>query len=224
MSEPGGDAPSEPPRPMSKPRTGPRRRVAEAGELEVFVADEQEDQPVDVGRWAELARAVVSDEGIRGDAQIALLFVTDEVISDLNAKFLGESGPTDVLSFPIEEDLGDLQRWPDVTTTGPDRDVPAAEEAPLLLGDVVICPAVAARNAPEHTGTYEDELALLVVHGVLHVLGMDHADPGDAARMRARERELLERYHGAVAAGTDVPVERGSPGDDPTGEAPNRTG
>jgi probable rRNA maturation factor len=68
-------------------------------------------------------------------------------------------------------------------------------ELPLLLGDVVVCPAVAARQAPQHAGSYEDELALLVVHGVLHVLGMDHADPAEEATMQARERELLDRYH-----------------------------
>ena len=56
-----------------------------------------------------------------------------------------------------------------------------------------ICPAVAARNAPEHAGTYDDELALLVVHGVLHVLGMDHAEDDETAAMQAAERELLAR-------------------------------
>jgi probable rRNA maturation factor len=58
-----------------------------------------------------------------------------------------------------------------------------------------VCPAVAARQAPEHAGSYDDEIALLVVHGVLHVLGMDHADPEETATMQARERELLDRYH-----------------------------
>ena len=60
---------------------------------------------------------------------------------------------------------------------------------------MVICPAVAARNAPDHAGTYDDELALLVVHGILHVLGMDHADPEEEAAMQAKERSLLERFH-----------------------------
>ncbi|HEY6414947.1 MAG TPA: rRNA maturation RNase YbeY, partial [Acidimicrobiales bacterium] len=66
---------------------------------------------------------------------------------------------------------------------------------PLLLGDVVVCPAVAERQAPEHAGSYDDELALLVVHGVLHVLGHDHAGVDEAAIMQARERELLQRFH-----------------------------
>ena len=58
-----------------------------------------------------------------------------------------------------------------------------------------MCPSVAAANAPSHAGTYDDEIALLVVHGILHVLGMDHADPEEAATMQAKERSLLERFH-----------------------------
>ena len=79
------------------------------------------------------------------------------------------------------------------STVGPDREPPT--EVPLLLGDVVVCPAVAARNAPTHAGTYDDEIALLVVHGILHVLGMDHAEADEAAAMQARERDLLGRFH-----------------------------
>jgi probable rRNA maturation factor len=66
---------------------------------------------------------------------------------------------------------------------------------PLLLGDVVVCPAVAARQAPHHAGNVDDELALLVVHGVLHVLGHDHDLPDTTTAMRARELELLEAHH-----------------------------
>ena len=74
---------------------------------------------------------------------------------------------------------------------------------PLLLGDVVICPAVAARQAPDHAGTVDDELALLVVHGVLHVLGHDHAEAHERPAMQARERQLLElhHWHGDAPAG-----------------------
>ncbi len=66
---------------------------------------------------------------------------------------------------------------------------------PVLLGDVVVCPAVAAQQAESHAGTLDDELALLVVHGVLHVLGHDHAEPDEAVHMRAREVELLQLHH-----------------------------
>ena len=66
---------------------------------------------------------------------------------------------------------------------------------PMLLGDVVVCPAVASEAAPTHAGTLDDELALLVVHGILHVLGHDHAEPGETRVMRERERALLEQHH-----------------------------
>jgi hypothetical protein len=76
----------------------------------------------------------------------------------------------------------------------------------MLLGDVVICPAVAARNAPEHAGTYDDELALLLVHGILHLLGMDHEDDDEAEVMEARERVLLARFHQGLAGDLAEPV------------------
>jgi probable rRNA maturation factor len=66
---------------------------------------------------------------------------------------------------------------------------------PTLVGDLVICPAVAHRNAPEHAGTYEDELALLVVHGILHLTGMDHVDEEEAEAMERREQELLDQLY-----------------------------
>jgi probable rRNA maturation factor len=64
----------------------------------------------------------------------------------------------------------------------------------LLLGDVVICPDVARAQAPNHAGTFDDEIALLVTHGALHVLGYDHAEIEERERMQGREKELLEQY------------------------------
>ena len=66
---------------------------------------------------------------------------------------------------------------------------------PTLLGDVLVCPKVAVRQAPEHAGNTDDEIALLVVHGVLHVLGYDHAIEEDALRMRDRELHILCEHH-----------------------------
>jgi probable rRNA maturation factor len=88
---------------------------------------------------------------------------------------MGKAGPTDVLSFPMDDE----------PMTG----------VPTLLGDVVISPAVAAEQFADHAGTFDDELALLVVHGILHVLGHDHAEPEETAAMRSRELDLLERFH-----------------------------
>jgi probable rRNA maturation factor len=65
----------------------------------------------------------------------------------------------------------------------------------VLLGDVVVCPSVAAEAAPTHAGTLDDELALLVVHGILHVFGHDHAQPDETRAMREREVELLVAHH-----------------------------
>ncbi|MGH9055761.1 MAG: rRNA maturation RNase YbeY [Acidimicrobiales bacterium] len=165
----------------------------------VFAADEQSSRPVDTLRWVKLAEAVLADEGVGGDTEVSLLFVDEKAIADLNSRFLGRDGPTDVLAFPIDEDPADSGRSPDAGGTGPGfRAEP--DEAPVLLGDVVICPEVAHHNAPDHAGTYDDELALLVVHGLLHLVGMDHEDSDEAEAMETRERQLLERHHGAGGA------------------------
>ena len=171
-----------------------RRRRPPEGEVEVFGIDEQPDEVIELARWVDLAKSVLSDSGVRGEAELSLLFVTESVIADLNKRYMGKDGPTDVLAFPIDDPI-DAGRWPDSGSTGPDREPPELSELPLLLGDVVVCPAVAARQAPTHAGSFDDEVALLVVHGVLHVLGMDHADPEETAVMQARERELLDKYH-----------------------------
>jgi probable rRNA maturation factor len=188
---PDGFEPDDlPPMPMATRR----RRPPSEGDVEVFGIDEQSDHPVELSRWVDLASAVLRDSGIRGEAELSLLFVDESVMADLNKRFMQAEGPTDVLAFPIDDPI-DPGRWPDSGSTGPDRDPAEVTELPILLGDVVVCPAVAARQAPEHAGSYDDELALLVVHGVLHVLGMDHADPDETAVMQARERELLDRHH-----------------------------
>ena len=112
-----------------------------------------------------------------------------------------EDGSTDVLAFAIDEEPVESGRSPDSGGTGPGWVPPEPSDVPTLLGDVVICPSVAWRNAPDHAGTYEDELALLVVHGILHLLGMDHIDEEEATAMEQRERELLDRYHRRGASG-----------------------
>jgi probable rRNA maturation factor len=161
--------------------------------IDVFAADEQSDHPIAVGRWVELSQKVLRARGVKGETEVSLLFVDEDAIAALNEQFLGKSGPTDVLSFPIEDEPGPTGRSPDLGGSGPGS---SPEEGTLmLLGDVVICPAVAARNAVEHEVSLEDELALLVVHGLLHLLGMDHEDDAEAERMEALEQELLTRYY-----------------------------
>ena len=163
--------------------------------VEVFVADEQSEYPVDHIRWLKLAEQVLDAEGVRGDAELSILFVDQRAMTDLNRRFHAQEGPTDVLAFPIDEEPSEGGRSPDSGGTGPGYAPPEPADLPTLLGDVVICPAVATRNAAGHAGTYDDELALLIVHGILHLMGMDHEDDDEAETMEARERELLGKFH-----------------------------
>ena len=162
--------------------------------LDVYAADEQADHPVAVERWSRLARAVLEAEGIVSDTEVSLLFVDEATIASLHERFLDKQGPTDVLSFPIEDEADRSGRSPDEGGTGPGSIEPDTGRL-LLLGDVVICPAVAARNADDHGVSLDDELALLVVHGILHLLGMDHEIEAEAERMERREQQLLARYY-----------------------------
>ena len=163
--------------------------------IDVFAADEQSAEPVDAMGLVKLAQSVLTAQGVKPDAELWMLFVDEEAMAELNKRFLGKDGPTDVLSFPIDDDdIAEGGRSPDSLGPGNGAD-PEDSDPPNLLGDVVVCPAVAARNAPNHAGTYEDEMALLVVHGILHILGMDHVDNEEAEAMEQRERELLEQFH-----------------------------
>ena len=107
-----------------------------------------------------------------------------------------------MLSFPIEDEPGPTGRSPDLGGSGPGAS--PEQGALMLLGDVVICPAVAARNAVEHEVSFEDEVALLVVHGLLHLLGMDHENEAEAERMEAIEQELLSRFYRVSSRGLSV--------------------
>jgi probable rRNA maturation factor len=148
-----------------------------------------------------LAERVLGDRGIGEGAELSVMFVDETSIAGLNERFLGRKGPTDVLSFPIEDELIGPGHVPDQEASGPGRGPLELEEVPLLIGDVVICPEVAWRQAPEHAGNYDDELALLLVHGILHLLGMDHEDEGEAATMEALEQQLLDAHHRGAATG-----------------------
>lgn len=163
--------------------------------IEVFVADEQTAQPVETMRWVRLATSVLQAEEVRDDCELSMLFVEEDVMAGLNKQFHGKDGPTDVLAFPIDEDPAEGGRSPDAGGTGPGYSPAEPGDMPMMLGDVVVCPAVAERNAPEHAGTYDDEVALLIVHGILHLLGMDHLDDEEAEAMEKREQELLDRFH-----------------------------
>ncbi|MDA0372013.1 MAG: rRNA maturation RNase YbeY [Actinomycetota bacterium] len=176
------------------PRLRRRPKVGGDGVPEVFCADEQSVVAVDVERWQTLARKVLDSEGVRGACELSVFFVAVDDMAELNVTHMGGSGPTDVLSFPIDGGaVVDVDAGGG--TRGPDRPDPDPSDMPLLLGDVVICPEVADRQAATHAGSLDDEMALLVVHGVLHILGWDHANVEDKASMWTRQRELLEAHH-----------------------------
>lgn len=186
------------------PRLRRRVRVGGDTEAEVFCADEQSEVPIDLERWQSLARSVLADEGIRGGTELSIFFVEVDDIAELNHEHMGMSGPTDVLAFPIDAgEVVEVVSGPTGASRGPDRSPPDRGDLPLLLGDIVICPVVARNQAPDHAGNLDDELALLVVHGTLHVLGWDHDSDSATENMRQRERQLLEahHWHGPVPVG-----------------------
>lgn len=160
----------EPPSPYAGPR--------------VEVGDLQEDEAVDLDALAEVVRAVLVGEGVTVAAEANLVLVGEQAMAEMNGEHLGGDGPTDVLSFPIDGPA--LVAGEHVVTTGP----------VVLLGDVVICPAVARRNAEARGSAFTDELRLLAAHGALHLLGHDHADEPGAIVMRERE----QRYAGRAGA------------------------
>lgn len=138
------------------------------GHPSILFSDRQSDS-VDLDRLEALARATLLGEGV-GRAELSVSLVDEEEIEELHVRFMDEPGPTDVLSFPLGEDDVD-------------------EDDVRVLGDVVICPAVAGRNNPSDP---EAEIRLLLVHGILHLLGYDHEDDGDRTAMWERQ----ERYSG----------------------------
>jgi probable rRNA maturation factor len=135
----------------------------------ILISDRQA-LPVDESALAVVAVETLRREGLER-AELSLSFVDEDEMADLHERYMGEPGPTDVLSFPLDD---------------------VDEEGTRILGDVVVAPAVATRNDPDDL---ERELRLLVVHGILHLLGYDHEE--DGARTRMWERQ--ERYSGVRA-------------------------
>lgn len=148
--------------------------------MSVFLADEQDD-PIDAEPLRRLAELVLEEERFPADTEVTLLFVGEDQIATYNDRFMHREGATDVLAFPIEHLKPGLvpQRRPG----GP----------PLNIGDVVIAPAYVQAQAEATGVSFNDDLSLMVVHGLLHLLGYDHQDDEEAERMEQRERQLLAR-------------------------------
>lgn len=130
----------------------------------------------DEAEFAALGRYVLDAMHVHPQTDLSILLVGTEVMSELHVKWMDEPGPTDVLSFPMDELRPGVAG--EVTPAG-------------LLGDVVLCPEVAARQAREAGHSTMEELLLLTTHGILHLLGFDHVEPEEEKEMFALQRQLL---------------------------------
>ena len=139
--------------------------------MNVFVANEQ-GLPADEARLSALARHTLEQENMAGSAELSVLLVGADHIKRLNARFAGNDYATDVLAFPMMED----------------------EEVTSVLGDIVIAPEVAKENAQRLGHSLDEELEVLLVHGILHLLGYDHQGTEDKARMDGRLSEIRSSF------------------------------
>ena len=131
---------------------------------------------VDEAEFAALARYVLDAMHLHPQTELSILMVGTDVMTELHVQWMDEPGPTDVLSFPMDE-----------LRPGRENDVTPAG----LLGDVVLCPEVAAQQAKAAGHSTVEEMLLLTTHGILHLLGYDHAEPEEEKEMFALQRKLL---------------------------------
>ncbi|HKZ28125.1 MAG TPA: rRNA maturation RNase YbeY [Acidimicrobiia bacterium] len=148
--------------------------------MNVFLADEQDD-PIDAEPLRRLAEMVLDEERFPDDTEVTLLFVGEDQIATYNDRFMQRQGATDVLAFPIEHLKPGVV--PERRPGGP----------PLNIGDVVIAPSFVRAQAEAAGVPINEELSLMVVHGLLHLLGYDHQEDKEADEMEDRERQLLAR-------------------------------
>jgi probable rRNA maturation factor len=131
-----------------------------------------------------VARHALDEMGVNPLAELSILLVDVGYMTELNHRWMDGEGPTDVLAFPMEE--GSVDHGPS-----------EAGGEPALLGDIVLCPEVAAKQAAGAGHSTIDELALLTVHGTLHLLGYDHAEPDEEQEMFGLQTRLLESWRSA---------------------------
>lgn len=134
------------------------------------------DAAIDESEFAELATYVLAQMHVADGAELAIMFVDEPAMTELHIRWMDEPGPTDVLSFPMDE----------LRPGTADAPTPAG-----LLGDIVVCPSVAARQATTAGHSAEEEMLLLTTHGILHLLGYDHVEPEEEKEMFALQRRLL---------------------------------
>jgi probable rRNA maturation factor len=134
---------------------------------------------VDENEVAEFVESILRQESVADDSALSVTFIDTATMSDLNVEHMSNQGPTDVLSFPVEDAAPD--RPPIGIVGGP----------PLDLGDIFICEDVVDAHAVEYEVPFTTELHLMVVHGVLHILGWDHHNDIEAEAMELREAQHL---------------------------------
>ena len=134
---------------------------------------------VDAHELSRLSRFVMDRMRVHPLAELCIKIVDEATIAQLNEQWMEKEGPTDVLAFPMDE------LRPGLVNEEPEEGV---------LGDLVLCPAVAERQAVEAGHPSKDEVELLTVHGILHLLGYDHAEPEEHAEMFGLQDELLAAW------------------------------
>lgn len=132
--------------------------------------------PVDEQAVQRLATYALDQLHVHPDADLAILFVDEAAMEQLHVQWMDEPGPTDVLSFPMDE----------LRPGTEDSITPAG-----LLGDIVVCPQVATAQAQAAGHTAHEEILLLTTHGILHLLGFDHAEPEEEREMFGIQRDIL---------------------------------
>jgi probable rRNA maturation factor len=168
--------------------------------VSIDIANESGTEVDEIG-LAAMARHALDELHIHPLAELSVLLVDEKVMADLHQRWMGEQGPADVLAFPMDE-----LRPPGPPHSGGARADRAGgdgpESTPALLGDVVLCPQVAERQAKEAKHSIGDELELLCTHGLLHLLGYDHADSDERATMFSLQEQLLASWHAARTGDT----------------------
>ncbi|MCB0922694.1 MAG: rRNA maturation RNase YbeY [Actinobacteria bacterium] len=146
--------------------------------MSIDVVNETEAE-IDIDSIQEQARFILDRLRIHPGAELSVVFVDVATMTDLHERWMDEPGPTDVLSFPMDE----------LTPPRDDEEPPEG-----LLGDVVICPEVAQRQAVQAGHDERLEVGVLLTHGILHLLGYDHAEPDDERLMFGLQRRLLGEW------------------------------
>ena len=166
--------------PSARRSEGDQGAGAEMTETSIIVVNET-DMPCGTSDLEDLARFLLVELRLHEEAELGIRLVGLDEMTELHVEWMQEAGPTDVLSFPMDE----LRSAP-----------PGTDPVLGMLGDIVLCPQVAAAQAIEFGRSLDEELQYLTTHGVLHLIGYDHMTEGEHAEMFTLKDQLLERWNG----------------------------